>query len=101
VGVKSLHLHIDRIVVEGLPESGQRQFLSALETHLRELAESGIANHFMRNTRQRLPSLDAGELRPGASPAQAAAQVAAAIRQTLNPPTVSNKSRGKEVRRHV
>jgi hypothetical protein len=81
--MKSLHLHIDRIVVEGLPEAGHRQFRSALETQLRDLAESGIADRFSANARKRIQSLDAGKLRPGATPAQAAAQVAKAIRQGI------------------
>ncbi|MGB6691940.1 MAG: hypothetical protein WBE76_29200, partial [Terracidiphilus sp.] len=81
--MKSLRLHIDRIVVEGLPEAGQRQFASALEAQLRELAGSGIADGFSGNTRKRIQSLDAGQLRPGATPAQAAAQVANSIRQSI------------------
>jgi hypothetical protein len=102
--MKTLHLHIDRIVVEGLPEANHRQFLSALETQLHELAEGGIANQFSGNTRKRLQSIDAGQLRPGASPAQVAAQVANAIRQTMNPSAGTSKpttTRGGEARTHV
>ena len=49
--MKTLHLHIDRIVVEGLSESGQRRFVRVLESQLHALAESGIADGFTRNTR--------------------------------------------------
>jgi hypothetical protein len=81
--MKSLHLHIDRIVVEGLPEAGARQFRGALEAQLRELAGSGVADQFSGNLRKRVQSLDAGQLRPGATPAQAAAQVARSIRHSI------------------
>ena len=83
--MKSLHLEIDRIVVEGLPESGQRRFVRALEAQLHELAESGIADSFTRNMRKRVQELNAGQLRPGATPEQAAAQVARSIRQSVFP----------------
>jgi hypothetical protein len=79
--MKSLHLHIDRIVVEGLPESGQRRFMRALEAQLHELADGGIADAFTRNTRKRIQALNAGQLRAGATPEQAAAQVVRSIRQ--------------------
>jgi hypothetical protein len=81
--MKVLHLHIDRIVVEGLSESGQRRFARVLESQLRTLAESGIAGEFTRNTRKRLQALEVGQLRPGATPEQAAAQVVRSIRQSV------------------
>jgi hypothetical protein len=81
--MKSLHLHIDRIVVEGLSESGQRRFARVLEAQLHALAESGIADNFTRNTRKRLQALEVGQLRPGATPEQAAAQVVRSIRQSV------------------
>jgi hypothetical protein len=103
--MKSLHLHIDRIVVEGLPEAGARQFRSALEAQLRELAESGIADRFSGNVRKRIQSLDAGQLRPGATPAQAAAQIAKSIRQGIGMNSRSaaraGATSGGEARTHV
>jgi hypothetical protein len=81
--MKSLHLAIDRVVVEGLPASGQRRFVRAVEERLRELARSGIAEAFARDTRSRIQSLSAGQLRPGATPDQAALQVVNSIRQSL------------------
>jgi hypothetical protein len=76
---RALHVHIDRIVVEGLPASGQARFTRALEGRLREMAESGLAAGFKGGTRKRIAGLSAGELRPGATAEQAAAQVAGAI----------------------
>jgi hypothetical protein len=95
--MKSLHLHINRIVVEGLPESGQRRFMRSLEAQLYELAESGIADAFPRNTRKRIQVLNAGQLRSGATPEQAAAQVVRSIRQSVftNGQTVS--ARGSSI----
>lgn len=83
MGVSNLHLHIDRIVVEGLPESGQRRFRRALEAQLQELAESGIADGFEGNLRKHIKALNTGQLRSGATPEQAAAQVARSIRQSV------------------
>jgi hypothetical protein len=81
--MKSIHLRIDRIVVEGLPASGQQQLAGALAESLRELAASGIADQFAGNTRKRVQSLNAGQLRPGATPAQAATQIVHSIRQNI------------------
>jgi hypothetical protein len=81
--MKSLNLAIERIVVEGLPTIGQRQFVRALEERLRDFAESGIAREFAGNRRKRIHLLSAGQLRPGATPAQAAMQVANCIQQVL------------------
>jgi|SRR5580658_4044345 hypothetical protein len=83
--MKSIHLHIDRIVVEGLPEATQRHFISALEERLREFAASGIANEFSGRARKRIESLNAGQLQPGATPAQAAMQVVQTIRNNISP----------------
>jgi hypothetical protein len=99
--MKRLHLHIERVVVEGLPESGQRRFMRALEAQLHEWAGTGgdfadglthlDAPVSARRVRQRIRALDAGPLRPGASPEQAAAQVVRAIRRgvVMNRPAAS------------
>lgn len=112
--MKTLHLHIDRIVVEGLSESGQRRFVRVLESQLHALAESGIADGFTRNTRKRLQMLEVGQLRHGATPEQAAAQVIQSIRQSVFSKTqstgparnsvaapASGKSSGGEARTHA
>ena len=105
--MKSLYLHIDRIVVEGLPAAAQRQFVSSLEEKLREFAESGVADEFPGNMRKRMQSLSAGQLRPGATPAQAATQVVQSIRQNIGARGPRNgfgpvrSSSGGEARKHV
>jgi hypothetical protein len=105
--MKSLHLRIDRMVVEGLPEAGQRRFAGALERRLREMARSGLADEFTGNTRKRIAALDAGQLRPGATAEQAAAQVADSIRRSLGAPgngmaaSDQGNTRGGEARKHV
>jgi hypothetical protein len=105
--MKLLHLHIDRIVVEGLPEAGQRQFASALRAQLREFAESGIANQFSGRVRRKIASLNAGQLRAGTTPSQAAMQVVQALRQNIGAKGSSNRfggvknSRGGEAHKHA
>lgn len=102
--MKTLHLHIDRIVVEGLSPSDQRQFARSLEHELRQLGQSGIAGEFKGNTRRRIQSLQAGILKPGSRAPQAAAQIAAAIRSSLSARDKSNPgtaSSGREGSPHV
>jgi hypothetical protein len=82
MNARRVHVHIDRIVVDGLPTSGRKRFLRALEVQLEELAESGLADA-TSSPRRRIGSLQAGQMRPGAGAEQAAGQVAAALRQRL------------------
>jgi hypothetical protein len=95
---RTLHLNIDRIVVEGLSPADQRRFASALESRLRAMADSGIADHFTRNTRKRIAALNVGQLRPGATAAQAADQVTASILQSIAP-NGQPSSAGREARK--
>jgi hypothetical protein len=83
MGMRSLHLAIDHILVEGLPVSGQHEFVSALEERLRELAVIGIPEEFAGNTRKRIESLSAGKLRPQETAAEAATQIANSIWRSL------------------
>jgi hypothetical protein len=83
MGMKSLYLTIDRIVVDGLPASGRHRFVSALQQRLRESAQKGISEEFGRDADKRIQSLSAGRLRPKATPDDAAQQVVNAIRQYL------------------
>jgi hypothetical protein len=83
MGMKSLHLAIDRIVVDGLPASGRHRFVSALQQRLREAAQNGISEEFGRDADKRIQSLSAGRLRPKATPDEAAQQVVNAIRQYI------------------
>lgn len=80
--MRALHLHIERIVVNGLPAPQQRQFVGALEKKLQEMALQGLGASFGA-WRPRIASLDAGVLRPEARAAEAAAQVADSIRRSL------------------
>lgn len=92
--MKSLHLHIDRIVVEGLPEAGQRQFASALRAQLHEFAQSGIADEFSGPARRKIAALNAGQLRAGTTPSQAALQVVQALRQDIGAKESSSRFGG-------
>ncbi len=78
-----VHLHIDRLVVDGLPAGGQKSFLAALESQFRASAERG---DFANNGRVRIASLNAGELKPGSSPAKAASQVVRSIHAGIRRP---------------
>jgi hypothetical protein len=105
--MNSLHLHIDRIVIDGLPAHEQRRFARVLEAHLDEFARSGIADRFTANTRKAIQSLNAGTLRNGATAEHAAAQVVQSLRQSIAPAPRGNHARAAakpsagEARRHV
>jgi hypothetical protein len=92
MNTRTLHLHIDRIVVEGLPASRQHQFVRALEGQLTQMAENGLDTAFTRCEQHRIASLNAGQLRPGATAEQAAAQVVNSLTQSI--------SAGGEARKH-
>ncbi len=78
---RSLHIHIGRMVVEGLP-AGQQRFVRALETQLAKMASDGLPNVFTGGARH-IAALDAGLVRTGATPEQVAAKVIAALRMGL------------------
>jgi len=80
---RTLHLHINRLVVNGLPAHSERRFVRALEAQLTKLASEGMKEAFGRDQGRRIASLDAGVLRAGTTPEQAAAQVTAALRGGL------------------
>jgi hypothetical protein len=82
MSARILHLHIDRIVVDGMPASAQQRFMLALRGGLNEMAENGIPPQISAS-RRRIGSLDAGCLSSGATAEQAASQVLQAIRQNL------------------
>ncbi len=86
---RALHLHIDRIVVAGLPASAQQRFVQALKSGLTEMAENGIPPGLSVGKR-RISFLDAGQLPRGASGERAAGQVLRAIQQNLSSARVSN-----------
>ena len=80
---RTLHLHINRLVVEGLPAHSEKRFVRALETQLTKLAYEGMHEAFGGVCARRIASLDAGTLRVGTTPEQAAAQVTAALSSGL------------------
>ncbi len=91
--MSSIHLHIDRIVVRGIARAEGRRFAIALEETLREWAESGLAGVVPGDAPRAIPSLDAGRLRPGATPARAAAQIVEAIQARLGASNSGTRSR--------
>lgn len=80
---RTLHLHIDRLVVEGVPAHGRQRFVGALESELTKLASDGLAGALAGSRKREIASLDAGTLRHGATPEQAAKQVTSALRRGL------------------
>jgi hypothetical protein len=88
---KALHIHIDRLVVEGLAPNAQRQFVSALETqlaaHLPELAKPA----FFRGQSQSIARVNAGEMRAGSTPERAATQITTALNKAI---TAGGTTRG-------
>lgn len=89
--MNSLHLHIDRIVVDGLSENEQRRFARVLRAHLDKFARSSIADQFASSRRKNIPALP-GTLPGGATAEQAAAQVVRSLRRSIAPtiaPTIA------------
>ena len=80
---RALHIHINRMVVEGLPARAQQGFVRALEKQLGQMACDGLPAAFYGATSRRIATLDAGRLGPGATPEEAAAQVTAALRSGI------------------
>ncbi len=105
--MKAVHLHIDRIAVEGLEETEQRKFARTLEEHLEAWAASPAANGMAANGHVKIPALDAGMLKPGATARQAATQVVNSLARRLGASANGSKMRsqvsagGKEARGHV
>jgi hypothetical protein len=84
--MSSVHLHIDRIVVHGMSRAHGRRLAIVLEEKLRQWAESGLAGVVPGDAPQAIPSLNAGQILPRATPAQAAAQIVQAIQTRLGAP---------------
>jgi len=105
--MKAVHLHIGRIVVEGLPKAQQRQFARVLEERLHAWAASGAASQLSSGAHVEIPALDAGLLRPGATASQAAMQVVNSIACSVGAGGQGDSLRasanagGGEVRGHV
>lgn len=80
---RTVCIHIDRMVVEGLPALAQQRFVSALKKQLTQMAEAQAPYGFAAGGSRRISSLDAGRLRSGSTPEQAAAQITATLRGKL------------------
>jgi len=79
---RSLHIHIDRLSVEGLRAQDQLTFVRALERQLTEMASGVLPKAFTAGSRS-LAGFDAGRLHADATPEQAARQVTSALSATL------------------
>jgi hypothetical protein len=97
--MREIHLHIDRITMDGLSAAEQRSFKRALEAELRDLAAAGKLDVTAGSEDRRIRSLHAGELRACTTANRAAAQVAGSIGQALSG-RAGASSRGGEARRH-
>lgn len=76
-----VHIHIDRLVVDGIDARGEKRFVRALEAQLAESArEAAAAGAFAGGALvQQISRVDAGEMRAGATPERAARQISKAI----------------------
>jgi hypothetical protein len=82
--MKSLHIHIDRLVIDGLPPRQQRQFVRALEAQLESQLPQLASQAFSSGrTSQRIARVNAGPMRMETTPERAATQVASALRGAI------------------
>jgi hypothetical protein len=80
----TLRIGIDRVTLYGFVGTDRRRFARSLEAKLAELAAAHRDHDWSAGARRRhICSLDAGELRAGASAEQAARQIATALFATL------------------
>ena len=80
MSVRTVHLQIDRIVVDGLPATAHQNFVKALEQRLAEMARESLAAG-PTLSEVRTGGIDAGRLPHRATGERAAEQVVGAIRQ--------------------
>jgi hypothetical protein len=78
---RTVHIHIERLIVDGIDARGQQRFVRALEAQLAESARAAAeARVFAGDAIMRhIGRVDAGEMRAGATPEHAAGQVAKAV----------------------
>jgi hypothetical protein len=78
---RTVHIHIERLVVDGIDARGQNRFVRALEAQLAESAHQASAGGAFAGdgVMRQIGRVDAGEMRAGATPERAAGQVARAI----------------------
>lgn len=81
---RALHIHIDRLVLDGLPPSSEKQFIGALESQLEAQLRDLAKPAFEGGSRsRRISRLNAGEMRAGATAEAAANQVTSALRSAI------------------
>jgi hypothetical protein len=94
---RTVHFDIGRITLPGYSPGQQARFVSSLQTQLAGLADladlAGLAGLAASDGRgwpagapPRIGHLDAGVLRPGAAPEEAAARIAAALLAAVGGP---------------
>jgi hypothetical protein len=76
----AIHFEIGRITLHGFPPAHRARFLSSLQASLAELGRSDDWSHAAP---RQLGRVDAGPLRAGASPEEAAGLVTAQIRAAI------------------
>jgi len=78
---RTVHIHIDRLVVDGIDARGQQRFVRALEAQLADTVRGAAAARAFQGHgfARHIGRVDAGEMRAGATPERAAGQVAKAI----------------------
>jgi hypothetical protein len=78
---RTVHIHIERLVVDGIDARGQHRFVRALEAQLADAAHGAAAAGVFAGDGviRHIGRVDAGEMRAGATPERAAGQVAKAV----------------------
>jgi hypothetical protein len=77
----AVHFEIGRIALHGFPPAHRARFLASLQASLTELGTSGDWSHAAA---RQLGRVDAGPMRAGASPEEAAGLVTAQIRAAID-----------------
>jgi hypothetical protein len=74
----AVHVDVGRLTLEGYSPAQRARFVSSLQARLTELAASG-GSDWLAAAQRPLAHLDAGTLRPGAAPEEAAQRVASTL----------------------
>ncbi len=80
--MRQVHIHIDRLVVEGMGERDKAAFVRALERRLRAMAMDVASESGSR----RMERIDAGVMGAGSNADAAAGQVVRAVGKALGKP---------------
>src|SRR5215469_16949903 len=90
-----LHFKIGRITTDGYSVAEQKQFTHSIKLKLAELARKHSDHPWSEANGLTMNRLDAGQLRSGASPEDAARQIAARIFAKLTQKQTPGESGGK------